>query len=155
MFWALFRIAYKFNSSSWVFNLGSMNIGRSPSPPMNIRYVSGTKSLNPVNTIDGAAIASTGPRPGSILFYTVLFQRLFCIEFIRFAFVKRFGDPIMNSSSDATIFDATLQQDNIDFAHSILELCTLQHAGNYSCVASNANTSHSVYFQVTVIQGNV
>ncbi len=62
----------------------------------------------------------------------------------------RDGDPIMNSSSDATIFDTMLQQGSIDFASSSLELCPLQRAGNYSCVASNANSSDPVYFQVLV-----
>ncbi len=56
-------------------------------------------------------------------------------------------DLLIMNSSDATIFGATPEQ---DFTQSVLELCPLQRGGNYSCVASNVNGSHPVYFQVTV-----
>lgn len=65
----------------------------------------------------------------------------------------RDGVPLLNSSENVLLFDMALQQDNVSFIHSILELCPLQLGGNYSCEAANANGSHAVYFQVTVVRG--
>lgn len=65
------------------------------------------------------------------------------------------GNQVNNGSSNALIYESLLDQANISFTLSILELCpvTLEDGGNYTCYAINTEGNHTVSFQVMVVQG--
>lgn len=67
------------------------------------------------------------------------------------------GFLLHNGSSNVLIYESLLQQGNLSFTQSILELCpvTLENAGEFSCRASNSHGDHTIVFQVMVTHGTL
>lgn len=65
------------------------------------------------------------------------------------------GREIINGTGNALISENILEQANISFTQSILQLCPVMpdNGGEYACYANNIYGSHTIVFQVTVEQG--
>ena len=68
----------------------------------------------------------------------------------------RNGDQrIDNFTDNAILYETLIEQSNMSFVHSTLELCpvSLADAGEYSCHTNNTHGNQTVVFQVDVTQG--
>ena len=64
------------------------------------------------------------------------------------------GMPLQNAST-LTIYGTYLEDANMSFVQSILEICTFlpEQQGNYSCYTDNSHGNNSFSFQITVFYG--
>ena len=66
------------------------------------------------------------------------------------------NQTVDNETANAFVTESLIQQSDITFVESILEICPVEvgDAGEYGCQATNVNGMQSVVFQVVVTQGS-